>query len=68
MRLGVVGKTDNNEEASLEYPHGFSLALIMIGLCLSVLLVALDNMILVTAIPKIVSHRSKGSEFHTDMS
>lgn len=38
-----------------EYPHGLPLLLIMISLCLSVLLVALDNTILVTAIPKIVN-------------
>lgn len=37
------------------YPQGFQLGLIMIALCLSILLVALDNTILVTAIPKIVS-------------
>ncbi|KAJ6597578.1 major facilitator superfamily domain-containing protein [Mycena vulgaris] len=35
------------------FPHGITLALLYLALCLSVLLVALDNTILVTAIPKI---------------
>lgn len=38
---------------SYEYPTGFTLAIMMIGLCLSVLLVAIDNTIIVTAIPTI---------------
>ncbi|KAL5354260.1 hypothetical protein ACLOAV_000348 [Pseudogymnoascus australis] len=45
--------TDAVEGDKDEYPHGLPLLLIMISLCLSVLLVALDNTILVTAIPKI---------------
>ena len=35
------------------FPHGLKLAVIIIGLCLSVFLVALDNTIIATAIPKI---------------
>ncbi|KAJ6603601.1 major facilitator superfamily transporter [Mycena vulgaris] len=35
------------------FPRGITLALLYLALCLSVLLVALDNTILVTAIPKI---------------
>lgn len=52
---------EHNEEGNdtdnppSNYPQGFQLGLIMIALCLSILLVALDNTILVTAIPKIVS-------------
>ncbi|ODQ50977.1 putative MFS toxin efflux pump [Saitoella complicata NRRL Y-17804] len=36
-----------------EYPHGAKLALIMLSLCLAVFLVALDNTIIATAIPRI---------------
>jgi EmrB/QacA subfamily drug resistance transporter len=42
---------DGNDEAV--YPTGLKLAVIMIALCLSVFLVALDNTIIATAIPKI---------------
>jgi hypothetical protein len=42
---------DGNDEAV--YPQGIKLALIIIALCLSVFLVALDNTIIATAIPKI---------------
>ncbi|KAF7354675.1 Major facilitator superfamily transporter [Mycena sanguinolenta] len=41
-----------NEDV-VEYPHGFKLYLITLALCLAVLLVALDNTIIATAIPKI---------------
>ncbi|KAJ7764007.1 major facilitator superfamily domain-containing protein [Mycena maculata] len=36
-----------------DYPHGVKLALLTLALCLSVFLVALDNTIIATAIPKI---------------
>ncbi|KAJ6605127.1 hypothetical protein B0H10DRAFT_2440230 [Mycena sp. CBHHK59/15] len=36
-----------------DYPHGIKLALLTLVLCLSVFLVALDNTIIATAIPKI---------------
>ncbi|KAJ7618867.1 MFS transporter [Mycena polygramma] len=36
-----------------DYPHGIKLALLTLALCLSVFLVALDNTIIATAIPKI---------------
>jgi hypothetical protein len=39
--------------AAAEYPSGFKLALIIIGLELAILCVALDNTIIATAIPKI---------------
>nr|GAT55036.1 major facilitator superfamily transporter [Mycena chlorophos] len=38
------------------YPEGVKLALITMALCLSVFLVALDNTIIATAIPKITAH------------
>ncbi|KAL8703943.1 MAG: hypothetical protein Q9201_002893 [Fulgogasparrea decipioides] len=40
----------------VEYPSGAKLAIITISLCLSVLLMALDNTIIATAIPKITDH------------
>lgn len=40
-------------EDGVEYPTGLKLGLIMIALCLSVFLMALDNSIIATAIPKI---------------
>ena len=39
-----------------EYPSGAKLAIITISLCLSVLLMALDNTIIATAIPRITDH------------
>ncbi|KAI4095682.1 MAG: hypothetical protein LQ339_007171 [Xanthoria mediterranea] len=39
-----------------EYPSGAKLAIITISLCLSVLLMALDNTIIATAIPKITDY------------
>ncbi|KAJ7082694.1 major facilitator superfamily domain-containing protein [Mycena belliarum] len=41
------------EEDAVEYPEGIKLLLVTIALCLSVFLVALDNTIIATAIPKI---------------
>lgn len=46
-------KSKQTREDGQEYPGGFKLALISLALCLSVLLVALDNSIIATAIPKI---------------
>ncbi|GKZ83875.1 hypothetical protein AnigIFM56816_008971 [Aspergillus niger] len=42
-----------NAEPEPEYPTSWRLALIVIGLCLSIFCMALDNTILATAIPKI---------------
>ena len=39
-----------------EYPAGAKLAIIVASLCLSVFLMALDNTIIATAIPKITDH------------
>ena len=40
----------------VEYPHGVKLTIITISLCVSVLLMALDNTIIATAIPRITDH------------
>ncbi|KAL9580252.1 MAG: hypothetical protein Q9212_004606 [Teloschistes hypoglaucus] len=59
----VLEKTPVEEAAALdklpeepEYPSGAKLAIITLALCLSVLLMALDNTIIATAIPKITDH------------
>lgn len=41
------------DEDEIEYPHGIKLAIISASLCLAVFLMALDNTIIATAIPKI---------------
>ncbi|KAF7340067.1 Major facilitator superfamily transporter [Mycena venus] len=40
-------------ESEADFPHGFKLVILMLALCLAVFLVALDNTIIATAIPKI---------------
>lgn len=45
-----------SDEDEMVYPGGVKLALISLALCLSVFLVALDNTIIATAIPKITDH------------
>ena len=45
---------DGDDE--LVYPSGLKLAVITLALCLSVFLVALDNTIIATAIPRITDH------------
>ncbi|KAL8781141.1 MAG: hypothetical protein Q9213_006141 [Squamulea squamosa] len=59
----VIEATPIQEAEALEkvsdepdYPTGAKLAIITISLCLSVLLMALDNTIIATAIPKITDH------------
>ena len=59
----VVEKTPIQEAAVLdklddeiEYPHGVKLAIIVVSLCLSIFLMALDNTIIATAIPKITDY------------
>ena len=47
---------ENNEEEDSNYPHGAKLWVILLALCLSVFLVALDQTIIATAIPKITDH------------
>lgn len=46
------------KENEIEYPHGLKLALIIIALCCAVFLVALDQTIISTAIPKITDEFS----------
>ena len=43
-------------EEDMEYPHGIKLIIILAALCLAVFLVALDQTIITTAIPKITDH------------
>ncbi|KAJ6608683.1 putative efflux pump antibiotic resistance protein [Mycena sp. CBHHK59/15] len=45
--------TEAHDVAADDFPHGIKLALLTLALCLSVFLVALDNTIIATAIPKI---------------
>ncbi|KAK7751424.1 hypothetical protein SLS62_006680 [Diatrype stigma] len=46
-------RDDDAEEAKAEYPSGLKLGFIVLAICLSILLMALDNAIITTAIPKI---------------
>ncbi|EXJ79016.1 hypothetical protein A1O3_08517 [Capronia epimyces CBS 606.96] len=50
------GVAPSPEDDEAVYPSGLKLALITLALCLSVFLVALDNTIIATAIPKITDH------------
>lgn len=51
----VTGDSQSNEEHPPVYPGGTQLALLTFGLCMATLVVALDNTIIATAIPKITS-------------
>ncbi|KAK7421237.1 hypothetical protein QQX98_002369 [Neonectria punicea] len=51
--------SSRNGEDDIEYPTGMKLALITLALCLAVFVMALDNSIIATAIPKITD------EFHS---
>lgn len=51
-RLQRITTEDINSER-IDYPHGIKLALILFSLCCAVFLVALDQTIIATAIPKI---------------
>ncbi|KAI1338664.1 putative efflux pump [Xylariaceae sp. FL0016] len=50
---GTSLRQQETREDGIEYPTGVKLGLITLALCLSVFLVALDNSIIATAIPKI---------------
>lgn len=50
---GEAEDGDHDGEDEAVYPSGLKLVIIVIALCLSVFLVALDNTIIATAIPKI---------------
>lgn len=56
--MDEIKAVDNPGEADDEvvYPTGLKFVIIIIALCLSVFLVALDNTIIATAIPKITDH------------
>jgi hypothetical protein len=57
--LGVSekeAKASGPGDEDMEYPHGLKLVIILSALCLAVFLVALDNTIISTAIPKITDH------------
>jgi hypothetical protein len=51
--ISTPGAEDDDE---IVYPGGLKLATIIVALCLGVFLVALDNTIIATAIPKITDH------------
>ena len=51
--ISAPGAEDDDE---IVYPGGLKLVIITLALCLSVFLVALDNTIIATAIPKITDH------------
>ncbi|KAI1906450.1 MFS sugar transporter [Ophidiomyces ophidiicola] len=46
----------DDEEEQPEYASGITLLIIVVGLCLAILLVALDNTIIATAIPRITDY------------
>ncbi|KAI5463622.1 major facilitator superfamily domain-containing protein [Mariannaea sp. PMI_226] len=48
-----TSERDNEEENNINYPTGIKLNLITLALCLAVFVMALDNSIIATAIPKI---------------
>lgn len=54
MEKDAQAKRD--EEEDMQYPHGPKLWIILSALCLAVFLVALDQTIIATAIPKITDH------------
>ncbi|KAL9090876.1 MAG: hypothetical protein Q9165_005084 [Trypethelium subeluteriae] len=49
------GDNPSTEEDETIYPGGFKLAILSFGLCLALFVVALDNTIIATAIPRITS-------------
>jgi len=56
--------TTSEEEDPTEYPTGLPLLFITTALCLAVFLVALDQTIIATAIPKITGTVYPQSQFH----
>lgn len=49
-------RLNSRDEDNIVYPSGLKLVVVTVALCLSVFLVALDNTIIATAIPKITDH------------
>ena len=52
-KVDMVEQNGQHDEDEIEYPSGLKLAVISASLCLAVFLMALDNTIIATAIPKI---------------
>ena len=52
-KVHVVQEKAEHDEDEIEYPSGLKLAVVSASLCLAVFLMALDNTIIATAIPKI---------------
>ena len=52
----VTAHSVSESTEKTEYPHGLKLALLLGSLCLACFLVALDQTIIATAIPKITDH------------
>ncbi|KAJ7163944.1 putative efflux pump antibiotic resistance protein [Mycena crocata] len=52
-KVSVPSEKERSPTEEDDFPHGLKLVLLMLALCLSVFLVALDNTIIATAIPKI---------------
>lgn len=52
-KANVTQEKGEHDEDEIEYPSGLKLAVISASLCLAVFLMALDNTIIATAIPKI---------------
>ncbi|KAG0648700.1 MFS acetylaranotin efflux transporter ataA, partial [Hyphodiscus hymeniophilus] len=55
VKVVSAGEAEIDDE-DIEYPHGAKLWIILAALCLAVFLVALDQTIISTAIPKITDH------------
>ena len=53
--VSVPGVGDISED-DITYPSGFKLAIIVVSLCISIFLMALDNTIIATAIPRITDY------------
>ena len=53
---GEAQAQQEEAEENMEYPHGAKLSLILTAMCLATFLVALDQTIIATAIPKITDH------------
>ena len=56
IQAAAVELEKEQENDEIVYPSGMKLAIITVALCFSVFLVALDNTIIATAIPRITDH------------
>jgi len=62
--VSKVEAARRSEEDDIVYPHGLALWIILAGLCLGVFLVALDQTIIATAIPRFVLSHPLPSKTH----